>query len=191
MKKIPCIPVLLLLAAPGAFAHTGHLPAGGFGHGIVHPFAGIDHLLAMLAVGLWAAQLGGRAVWVVPASFVGTMLAGGALGIAGIIPPFLETGISLSVLLLGLAIAFAVRLPVVFPAALVAVFALFHGAAHGAEMPAASSGAAYALGFALSTAALHAAGIGGGILLGKLQSQAALRFTGALIAVWGAVLLFA
>jgi urease accessory protein len=182
---------LWVCSAASAFAHTGHMQASGFVSGAMHPFTGSDHLLAMLAVGLWAAQLGGRAVWIVPASFVGTMLLGGALGLAGILPPFLETGISLSVLLLGLAIAFAVRVPTVVPAALVAVFALFHGSAHGAEAPVAVSALAYAAGFAAATALLHGAGIASGAVLGRLHAPVLIRVCGGLIAICGAVLLFA
>lgn len=144
------------------------LPAIAWGHpadaaGFVHPFTGLDHLLAMLAVGLWAAQLGGRWTWAVPAAFVGSMALGGTLGFAGVSLPFAEPMIAASVLVLGLAIAMRVRFR--WPAlALVGVFAVFHGVAHGAEMPAEASRLLYAAGFVLSTALLHAAGVGLGAL---------------------------
>lgn len=190
-RSLPTLALFLwVCSGASSFAHTGQMPASGFVSGAMHPFTGGDHLLAMLAVGLWAAQLGGRAVWIVPASFVGTMLLGGALGFAGILPPFLETCISLSVLLLGLAIAFAVRVPTFLPAILVAVFALFHGSAHGAEAPVAVSAFAYAAGFAVSTALLHGAGIVSGVVLGRFRPPIFIRVCGGLIAICGALLLF-
>jgi urease accessory protein len=178
----------LLLVVPAlAHAHTGVGHSHGFLDGLNHPVHGLDHLLAMIAVGLWAAQLGGRAIWAVPASFVGVMALGGLLGVAGWPLPMVETGILLSVFLLGLLIAFAVRLPLWAGAALVAFFALFHGYAHGAEMPAGASSAWYAGGFVLATAALHLAGIGLGIALKNVPFAPALRVAGALVILGGAV----
>jgi urease accessory protein len=187
MKRF--LPTLLLLAPSLAHAHSG--AAQGFLSGITHPIHGIDHLLAMIAVGLWAAQLGGRAVWAVPASFVGVMAIGGLLGTTGWHLPLVETGILVSVLLLGLLIAFAVRVPVWAGALLVGVFALFHGHAHGAEMPADASGLLYAGGFVLTTAALHAAGIGVGLALKFSPAATALRIAGACVVAGGAALAFA
>jgi urease accessory protein len=178
-----------LLVAPAlAHAHTGAGPAHGFLHGVEHPIFGLDHLLAMLAVGLWAVQLGGRAIWAVPASFVGVMALGGLLGMSGFQFPMVETGILVSVLLLGLLVAFAVRIPVWASALLVGVFALFHGFAHGAEMPAEASGLAYAAGFALATALLHGVGIGFGLAVRNLRFAPVLRIAGGAVMVAGVVL---
>ena len=125
---------LLLLAAPLAQAHPGHGPAD-FISGLVHPLTGWDHVLAMVAVGLWAAQLGGRARWALPAAFVGAMMAGAAGGIIGLAPAGVETGILASVLILGVAVAAAARLPLGAGLTLVALAGSVHGLAHGAEMP--------------------------------------------------------
>lgn len=180
----------LLLTASGLHAHTGIGSTSGFAHGVAHPLGGLDHLLAMIAVGLWAAQLGGRAIWAVPASFVGVMALGGALGMLGINVPFVEGGIGVSVLTLGVLIAAAARLPLAASVAIVGIFAIFHGHAHGAEMPAAISGWLYAAGFVIATAFLHLCGIGTGIALEKLSAPAVTRFAGAAIFVAGTALLF-
>ena len=145
MKKFTFLLAALLLAPTLAHAHTGVGDTSGFAHGFGHPLTGLDHLLAMIAVGLWAAQIGGRALWAVPLTFVSIMAVGGALGIAGVPVPFVEQGIATSVLLLGLLIAFAVRMPLGFSVPLVALFAICHGHAHGAEMVASVSGLTYAV----------------------------------------------
>lgn len=136
-------------------------------HGFSHPITGIDHVLAMVAVGVLAAQLGGRALWLVPLGFVGIMAVAGALGMAGIQLPFSEVGIALSLIVLGLAVAFRLSLPELAAVALVGFFAVFHGYVHGAEMPAAASALPYALGFVAATAMLHAVGVGIGLLVGR------------------------
>ncbi len=174
-----------LLAASVAQAHTGGGSAHGFVHGAEHPFGGLDHLLAMIAVGLWAAQLGGRALWAVPLTFVGIMAAGGFLGMAGVGMPFMEIGILASVLALGVIVAAAVRLPLAWSMGLVGFLALFHGQAHGAEMPADSSGLAYAAGFILATAVLHSCGIGLGVLFKTLTTPIVTRAAGACVAILG------
>jgi urease accessory protein len=146
------------LALPAA-AHTGHVDGSGFLSGFLHPLGGLDHLLAMVAVGLWAAQTGGRALWMLPVAFV-TMLAGGALiGISGLELPMVEAGIAASVAVLGLLVVLNKRVPVYAAMALVGVFAVFHGHAHGAEMPAAAHPLLFGAGFILSTVLLHGAGI--------------------------------
>jgi urease accessory protein len=145
----------------------------------------------MVAVGLWAAQQGKRAVWAVPLAFVATMALGGALGMAGLALPYVEQGIAASVLVLGVLIAAAARLPLAAGMLLVAVFALFHGHAHGAEMPSTASGLAYGAGFVAATALLHACGVGLGLTLKKLERPAALRFAGAAVALCGVGLLLA
>lgn len=158
----------LLVAMPGAaLAHTGVGTASGFWHGFAHPVSGIDHVLAMVLVGILAARTGGRGLWLVPSSFVLVMAAGGALGALGVEVPLVEAGIAMSVVVLGAMIAFGSRPPVAAAAGLVALFAVFHGHAHGAEMPEDAGGLGYAAGFMLATALLHAAGVGVGLLLGR------------------------
>nr|WP_237901184.1 HupE/UreJ family protein [Pseudomonas savastanoi] len=142
----------LLLIPTLALAHPGH-GDNGLIAGISHPIGGLDHLLAMLAVGLWAAQQQGSARWALPCTFVGTMLIGGVLGFEGLNLPALESGIAASVLALGLAVALAVRPPLALAVAATALFALFHGVAHGLELPDMSSPWAYAAGFVAATAA--------------------------------------
>jgi urease accessory protein len=158
---------ILALSPTLALAHTGHGDTHGFVYGFLHPIGGLDHVLAMVAVGLFAAHLGGRAFVLVPGSFVLAMAAGGALGMAGIKLPWVEIVIALSVIVLGAAVALRVNAPVIVAMALVGLFAVFHGYAHGAEMPAAISGLAYGTGFMLATALLHAAGIAVGLLIGR------------------------
>lgn len=172
------------LAAP-AFAHTGHHAVTGFFSGLTHPLTGLDHLLAMIAVGLWAAQQGGRALWAVPAAFVGAMALGGALALGGLPLPHVEAGIAVSVVVLGLLVAARRRWAVPAGMAIAAGFALFHGYAHGLEMPQAASPLGYALGFVIATVFLHGVGIAGS-LFGRYAIQAA----GAAIAASGLVILF-
>ena len=157
---------VLVLAPTIALAHTGHGDTSGLMHGFTHPITGVDHVLAMVAVGVLAAQLGGRALWLVPLGFVGVMAVAGAFGMAGIQLPAAEVGIALSVFVLGLAVAFRLSPPELAAMALVGFFAVFHGHVHGAEMPAAASGVAYAAGFVGATAMLHAVGVGVGLLVG-------------------------
>lgn len=173
-----------LLAATPALAHTGHATAG-FAHGFAHPLGGCDHILVMVAVGLWAAQLGGSARWMLPVTFVLTMVAGALLGFAGAALPGVEAGILASVVALGAAIAFGARLPLAFSAAAIAAFAAFHGFAHGAEMPLAADGVVYGAGFALATALLHLSGLALAALLARTKM---LRPLGGLIAAAGIVL---
>lgn len=160
MKRILSIAALLALGAGPALAHPGHVEASSFLAGVAHPLSGFDHIAVMIAVGLWAALKGGRALWVWPAAFVGLMLVGGALGMAHVALPFVEPGILASVVALGLLVALAVDLPVITGAAIVGVFALFHGHAHGSEVAENLSGIEYMAGFALATATLHLVGIG-------------------------------
>ena len=183
---------ILALSPTLAFAHVGVGDAHGFSHGFVHPIGGIDHVLAMVAVGMFAATLGGRALWAIPASFIVMMAVGGALGMMGVNIPFVELGIATSVIVLGSAVALRwTNWPLGATTAMVGFFALFHGFAHGAEMPAGASGATYAAGFMLATALLHMVGIGVGIALGKIGANAP-RVTqglGALVAFAGVGLL--
>lgn len=180
----------LIIAPNLAYAHAGVGAAGGWSHGLLHPFAGLDHLCAMIAVGLWAGQMGGRAMWLAPLSFLGVMALGGLLGAAAIPLPFVEGGILMSLLVLGVLIAAAIRLPLLASLATVGLFALFHGYAHGAEMPRSASGLSYALGFMSSTAALHLAGIGMAWLVRTGHPQW-LQMAGTSIALFGGALCFA
>ena len=175
-----------------AAAHPGHDGAPGFIHGFLHPLGGLDHILAMVAVGLFAARLGGRALWLVPASFVVTMAAAGVAGMAGLALPSVEAGIALSILVLGAAIALEATMPVAAAMGLVAFFAVFHGHAHGTEMPQTMSGLAYGTGFVAATAALHALGIGLGLVIGRtseLFGRRVLQIGGGAAALAGAALL--
>jgi urease accessory protein len=181
----------LLLIPTLAHAHVGVGPTNGFYHGVIHPLSGLDHLCAMIAVGLWAAQRGGRALWAIPLTFVSVMALGGALGMAGFQIPYVEQGIIASVLLLGVLIAAAVRLPVLASAVIVGMFAIFHGLAHGAEMPVTSSGLAYGVGFGAATALVLAFGIGLGITAQRLASPTWVRTAGGAVAGCGVYLLLA
>jgi urease accessory protein len=167
-------PLILLACASPAFAHTGH-GASGFVHGFAHPLGGIDHVLAMVAVGLYAAMIGTRALWLIPAAFLGAMAVGGVIGFSGIALPFAEIGIAMSVVVLGVAVAFRVNVPTPSAMALVAFFAIFHGHAHGAEMPQSLSGYEYAAGFLLATALLHGVGIAAGLTAGRLAERGGWR----------------
>jgi urease accessory protein len=183
---------LFLTGATPALAHLNPGEHGSFAAGFSHPLFGPDHILAMVAVGLWAWQIGGKAVYAVPAAFVVTMLAGFGLALAGVGLPFVEPAILASVVALGLLVALAVRLPVAASAAVVAAFALFHGHAHGGEIGTATQ-FAYGAGFAVATALLHAAGVALGYGLGALASskgQALTRVLGGLTALAGAALIY-
>jgi urease accessory protein len=184
--------LLVFLIPTASLAHTGHADTAGFAAGFLHPLGGLDHVLAMVAVGILAYQLGGRALWLLPLAFVVAMGLGGALGAAHVHVPFVEAGIAISIVVLGAAIFFGIKAPAVLAAAIAGLFALFHGYAHGAEMPLAGSAASYAAGFMLATALLHLAGIGVGVGSGRLArstSGMALRTAGLLIAVIGAAIL--
>ncbi|GAB4355481.1 MAG: HupE/UreJ family protein [Oricola sp.] len=167
MKRILLTALFTVSAAAPAFAHLNPDEHGSFPAGFSHPLFGADHILAMIAVGLWAWMIGGRATWTVPAAFVTTMLAGFLLALAGVPLPFVEPAILASVIALGLLVAMAVKLPVMPAAVIVGAFALFHGHAHGGEIG--SAGAfAYGAGFAAATAILHVTGIGLGYGLGRV-----------------------
>ena len=180
-----------VLAPVAAFAHTGAGETAGLVHGFMHPLGGLDHILAMVAVGMFAVCLGGRAVWLVPASFVVMMAFGGLLGVQGVAVPFVETGIAASVIVLGLAVALRLTVPVAAAMGLVGVFAIFHGFAHGAEMPVDASGLSYAMGFMLATALLHVAGVAAGFGIGRYGARSALmlRASGGAMATAGVAIL--
>jgi urease accessory protein len=177
--------VVGLLLASGADAHVFGEHAGGFAAGAAHPFTGLDHLLAMIAIGMWSAQGDARSAWAVAVSFVAAMAAGSALALGGFALPHVEAGIAASVLVLGLIVALAVRLPLLAGVALSGAFALFHGYAHGAELPAMGSPFAYAVGFLLATAALIATGYA----VGRTLNARLLRLAGLCVAAAGAAFL--
>ena len=179
---------LAALAPTLAFAHVGGGEAHGLIHGFSHPIGGVDHILAMVTVGIFAANISGRALWAVPLTFMSFMLAGGALGIFGLPLPFVEVGVALSIIVLGVAVAAKWDWPVTAAMALVGLFAIFHGHAHGTEMPLDTSGVSYALGFVTATGLLHLAGIGIGLGIGAASqgySQRISRAGGAAVAVAG------
>lgn len=185
--------VTALALMPGAaLAHTGtgaHIDAM---HGFLHPLTGLDHILAMVAVGVFAAQLGGRSLWAVPVAFLLAMVAGGAAGYFGASLPMVEQGIALSVIVMGLAVALGVKLPTVAAMVLVGLFAVFHGHAHGAEGAGAGSFAGYAIGFVIATSLLHAAGVLLGKGLRRLEGSLSLnaqRLVGSAGAAAGAAIL--
>ena len=183
------VTALVLLCGQAAFAHTGVGSTNGFIAGFSHPLFGLDHLLAMIAVGLWAAQHGGRALWLVPCTFVTVMALGGLSAHLGLDLPAVEMGIGLSVIVLGLAVAANLKLPVILGMGLVGLFAIFHGHAHGAEMPEDASGLAYGLGFALATALLHGAGIGLAWIASRFTSKRTTQVAGGIITALGVMLL--
>lgn len=168
--------LLMLFTNSVAHAHTGAGGPIGLYQGIGHPFGGLDHVLAMVALGLFAAQLGRNALWLVPASFLTMMAFGGIAAVAGLELPFVELGIAASVILLGATVAFNLNLPVLAAMGLAGFAATFHGYAHGAEMPVGSSPYGYALGFMISTAILHSIGIGFGLGLKSPAMQRRQRF---------------
>ncbi|NGY03144.1 HupE/UreJ family protein [Solimonas terrae] len=192
MRRLTSLAALILLTtALPALAHPGHDGASaGFVAGFLHPLLGLDHLLAMTVVGVWAAQLGGRATWLVPCSFVALMAIGGLAATQGYVPPHVEAGIAASLLVLGLLVALRRRLPMPAAMGLVALFALFHGAAHGQELPSLANPGLYAIGFVTTTASLHVAGIA----LGRVSQRGAgtlARVAGALTAAAGLAFAFA
>lgn len=197
---VPALPVrqrlvlLLAVLAPGlAVAHEGaSLPYGSFLGGLLHPVLGPDHFLAMVSVGILSAQIGGRAIWTVPATFVSVMALGGVAGWLGLPLASIEAGIAFSVLALGAAIAAERRIPVVVAMAFVGTFAIFHGYAHGAEMPAVATPVTYALGFISGTAGLHLAGVViGDISQHYSAGKVMLRAAGGIIAAIGGYFLLA
>jgi urease accessory protein len=181
----PLIAAALLLCCSAAMAHEDHGAAEGLLSGFLHPFGGLDHMVAMVAVGLWGAFLGAPALWLLPVVFPLVMAVGGALGVLGIHLPMVELGIAASALVLGLAVLLAARPPLWVAALLVGGFAIFHGHAHGTELPGATSPLSYSLGFVLATGLLHAVGMAFGLLLRWPRGQLVLRGGGGLIAVAG------
>lgn len=187
MRAVALALVGAALAGPAA-AHTGGV-VGGLQSGFLHPILGLDHVVAMVAVGLWGGILGRPAIWVLPVTFPLMMAVAGAAAVAGVPLPGVETGIALSGVVLGLMVLTAARPPLPVAVALVGVFAAFHGHAHGTELPEAANPAAYAVGFVVATGLLHLAGIGVGVLWRWKMGQVAVRTVGGAIAVAGAAFL--
>lgn len=184
--------VLLALAVPGvAEAHILAGEGGGFLHGFEHPLSGLDHMLAMFCVGLWGAQMGGRAVWSLPIAFPLIMVVGGMMGIAGVPLPAVESGIALSIIVLGAAIACLWRPPEWLAMLVIGAFAIFHGYAHGAELPTATDPADYALGFVVATGLIHLAGIAVGLGFQRINGGQMARALGGLISLGGVYFLVA
>ena len=177
--------LLLVLATVPAFAHEQSGQAAGFLTGLAHPVSGLDHVLAMIAVGLWGAQLGSPAIWMLPVVFPMVMAFGGFLGLLGVPLPGTEVGIALSAILLGLVVAFEAKPPVWVAASLVGFFGVFHGYAHGTELPPGENALLYSVGFVIATGCLHAVGIGIGVAHRWTAGRIALRVAGALVALAG------
>jgi urease accessory protein len=187
LRNFRCLPLVIAgLALPqAAFAHEQVGVGGGLVSGFLHPLTGIDHLIAMVAVGIWGAQLGAPAIWVLPITFPLVMAIGGVLGILHIPLPMPEIMIALSALILGAAVAGRVRLPFAAAAAVVAVFAIFHGYAHGAELPKSADPLAYGVGFVVSTGLLHLCGITIGTLTRWPAGERLIQGLGVVIALLG------
>lgn len=183
MRLLLAMAILLLTPALAA-AHTGVGDTAGFLHGLEHPIGGLDHVLAMVAVGVFAFVLGGRALWLVPLSFLAMMVVGFALGLGQVHVPYVELGIALSSVVIGAAAALGRPMPVAAAAGLVGIFAVFHGHAHGAEMPEGMGGMTYAFGFVLATALLHVAGMGAARLVGR-SGRIAAQVAGGVFAMGG------
>ena len=181
---------VLLATAEPAFAHVRQGQTQGFLNGLRHPVSGLDHVLAMLAVGIWGAQLGAPAIWMLPVTFPMVMAFGGFLGLVGFGLPGVEVGIALSAVALGLVVAREARLPLAWAAVLVGFFAIFHGHAHGTELPAGQSGLTYSIGFVVATGCLHLVGILIGVVHKWQRGRTALRAAGAAIALAGVMFLW-
>jgi urease accessory protein len=182
--------ISLLVWVQMANAHVNKGEAVSFLSGVKHPISGLDHVVAMIAVGLWGAQLGAPAIWVLPVAFPMVMALGGMLGLLGVPLPGIEYGIAASAILLGAAVMLELRPRLSAAAALVAFFAIFHGYAHGSEFPAGESGLLYSIGFVMATGCLHGVGITIGLVHRWNWGQRALRFAGAGIALAGAFFLW-
>jgi urease accessory protein len=187
MRHIQTLTVTTILVAfaGAASAHEGAGIIGGFSSGFLHPILGWDHVIAMVAVGLWGAFLGNPAMWVLPVVFPLVMAFGGAIGVMGIPIPAVETGIAASAVVLGAMVAFAVRPPIWIAAVIVGAFAIFHGHAHGTELPSAANPLAYSLGFVIATGLLHLCGIAFGLVVRWPAGKIAVQAGGGLIALAG------
>ena len=185
---VPLFLLLLLPATASAHSETGTI--GGFTSGFLHPLTGLDHIVAMVAVGLWGAYLGAPAMWLLPVVFPVVMALGGGLGVLGMPLPGVEKCIALSGVILGLAVAFAAKPPLWISAVIVGFFAIFHGHAHGTELPESANAMTYAVGFVIATGLLHLTGIAFGLLVRWPWGRVFVRVSGAAIAIIGFGFLF-
>jgi urease accessory protein len=190
LRSAQAAALLAALWAQTAWAHVLKGQAYGFLTGFLHPISGPDHVLAMVAIGLWGAQLGAPAIWVLPVAFPMVMAMGGMLGFLGVPIPGVEYGIAASAILLGAAVAFEVRPPIVVAGLLVGFFAIFHGHAHGTELPLGQSVLLYSMGFVIATGCLHALGIGIGTVHRWTWGQKLLRASGTMVAAGGVFFLW-
>lgn len=191
MKRQPLqIIALFAFAASIAWAHAETMAADGFRNGFIHPFSGPDHLLAMLAVGLWGAQLGSPAVWLLPVTFPMIMAFGGTIGLMGISLPLVELGVAASAIALGACVLLEARPPLWAAAVLVGFFGIFHGNAHGTELPPGASGLMYSIGFVIATGSIHMAGVAIGLVHRWKSGRVALRLAGAAVGLAGCVFLW-
>ncbi len=181
--------IAVLFAAHPAWAHTEAGVAGGLLSGVLHPLTGLDHMVAMVSVGLWGAQLGAPAIWLLPVAFPLVMALGGVLGVLHVPVPQPELMIALSAVGLGLFVALSLQVPVWLAGLVVAVFAIFHGYAHGQELPQAANPLAYGVGFVAATGGLHAVGIAIGLLTRWRSGTLAVRALGVAVAGLGVVFL--
>jgi urease accessory protein len=189
-RSILAVALLAALWMQSALGHDLQGEAEGFLRGFLHPLSGADHVLAMIAVGLWGAQLGAPAIWVLPVAFPLVMAMGGMLGFLGVPIPGVEYGIAASAIVLGAAVAFEVRPALVFAALVVGCFAIFHGHAHGTELPAGQSALLYSMGFVIATGCLHAVGIGIGTVHRRAWGRQLLRGAGTVVAAGGVFFLW-
>ena len=180
------VALIVLASASPALAHVEEGQAAGFLTGLLHPISGVDHVLAMISVGLWGAQLGPPALWMLPVTFPMLMAIGAFLGLIGIPVPGVEIGVAFSVCVLGLAVALEAKPKLAIAALIVAAFAVFHGHAHGTELPPGESGLMYSIGFVVATGCLHGVGIGIGVAQSWPLGRIALRVTGVAVAIAGA-----
>jgi urease accessory protein len=185
VRRFATLVFVVLLYAQVTQAHVNKGEAVSFLSGLKHPISGLDHVVAMIAVGLWGAQLGAPAIWVLPVAFPMVMACGGMLGLLGLPLPGVEIGIAASAMLLGAAVMMELRPPIALAAVLVGFFAIFHGYAHGSELPAGESGLLYSLGFVTATGSLHAVGISIGLVHRWSWGRRTLRIAGAAIALMG------
>ena len=190
LRSAQALALLALCWAQAALAHVQQAQAAGLLTGLLHPVSGLDHVLAMVAVGLWGAQLGLPAIWVLPIAFPLVMALGGMLGFLGLPIPGIEVGIAASAIVLGTAVAFELRPPLVISALVVGCFAIFHGHAHGTELPAGESGLLYSVGFVIVTGLLHATGIAIGLIHRWQKGRVALRGAGAVVGAAGVFFLW-
>src|SRR5512147_1901448 len=182
---VSALAAVVLSVPASAFAHVEGGQATGFSTGLQHPWSGLDHVLAMIAVGIWGAQLGNPALWLLPVTFPMVMSLGAMMGLLGIPLPGIEIGIAVSAIFLGVMVVGEVRPKLVIAAMLVGFFAIFHGHAHGTELPAGQSGMLYSMGFVIATGILHGIGITIGLIHRWPQGRLALRGAGAFIVVMG------